>query len=633
MSPFPSLGEISFTKFTSPEATVQKLSHIVPGESTASEVEAALADATTIPGHTPEPLWNDLIAYQPPLGTPRVPPGSQVVVDNELLRAARAGRPDRHLLLWVALNLADPRLDDIVRGVLTDADGHLKPSAINTDRLEATLDRRDASSSNDLPRGRKAATNILSLLERCELIVPEKRGNTIVGVHRPLPTRHAVVGAVTLVAERLSDRLAGSGFGALPGRELDLALSLGVNAWLNLSPSEFRAAYEHPLTEPQDQSDRSEVPEELVELAAQLRRKGQVVLQGPPGAGKTYVAKRYVQWVTADRAEDSRLQAIIDDLPSNERTVAGIAGEVKRRGLVGLWDIVQFHPGYDYTDFVRALVAQPHGDGVTFVPQHRILSLISAVGAELARHDYDLELVLVLDEINRGDIPNIFGELLYALEYRGEAVATPYSVGGDASLTIPENLRVLGTMNTADRSIAVIDYALRRRFVFLDIAATTDPIHAYAFDDESTRQASLYLHQVTTEALADAPSGLQVGPSYFLATADDADSSLSVLAARYVYEVLPLLTEYEMEGEVDPAVLAGLRQRIGLSDGSPQRHHAAQLVEHMSTQPWEADATTDTAPPPSTTELPGTTATPEPHTSPAAPLGTEDASPGDDGAP
>ena len=97
----------------------------------------------------------------------------------------------------------------------------------------------------------------------------------------------------------------------------------------------------------------------------------------------------------------------------------------------------------------------------------------------------------MLDEINRGDIPNIFGELLYALEYRGEAVATPYSVDGDASLTVPTNLRLLGTMNTADRSIAVIDYALRGRsgFVFLEVAATDEPINLFPYDDEHTRQA------------------------------------------------------------------------------------------------------------------------------------------------
>lgn len=577
---FPSLGEISFTKFTSPEATVAKLKTIVPGATTAKDVEDALADSTLIQGSTPEPLWNDLLEYDPPLASHTVPAGSQTAVDNELLRAARADRDDRHLLLWVALNLADPRLDAVVREVLTDNEGRLKASAVNVAALTQALTSRHAAGSG-LPPSRKAATNILSLLERCEIVEPTKRGQTIIGITTMLPTSHAVPGAVALIAERLAAR----GFAPAPGRELDLALSIGANAWLNLSVDEFRHAYISPRTAAQVQSTRKPAPALLRELEAQVRRKGQVVLQGPPGAGKTYVAKQYVHWVTAERPEQSRLQEIVDSLPVNERTVQGIAGEVIRLGLAGLWDIVQFHPGYDYTDFVRALVAEPHGEGVTFTPHHRILSLIAAVGVELSNRGYDLELVLILDEINRGDIPNIFGELLYALEYRGQAVSTPYPVGGSTSLTVPENLRLIGTMNTADRSIAVIDYALRRRFVFLEVASDEAPIRSFAFDDARTREAALYLFKLTADALSEAPSGLQVGPSYFLAAADT-DDSLTVLAARFVYEVLPLLTEYEMEGEVDTGAIADLRQGLGLSEGSLQRDHAAELTKFLSGEPW-----------------------------------------------
>ncbi|MBV6757803.1 AAA family ATPase [Rhodococcus opacus] len=584
MSPLRSLGSISFTKFTSPEAMLAKLSHVVPGITTAAEVEELL-ERDDVEGSTPSPLWNDLIDYDPPLADDRTPAGSQVAKDNELLRAARSARDDQYLLLWAALNLADPRLDAITREVLTDDDGHLKPAEVNADRLESVLAQRNSEQAAGarLPNGRKPTTNILSLLERCRLIEPVKHGGTITGVAQTLPTRLAAPGVIKLVAERLADR----GFEAVPDGEVDLALSVGANCWLGLSRKEFVSALK-PVSN-QQQSTRTPLSNDLLELATQLRRKRQVVLQGPPGAGKTFVARKYVTWATANRSEDSRLQRVIETLPNNERHIPGIAAEVVRLGITALWDIVQFHPGYDYTDFVRALVAQPHGEGVTFVAQHRIFSLLAGIGNELNRLGAKVETVLILDEVNRGDIPNIFGELLYALEYRGEAVATPYSIDGDASLTVPDGLHLIGTMNTADRSIAVIDYALRRRFVFLDVPASDEPIYLYSFDDEETRQAALFLASATRNALANAPSGLKVGPSYFLAEPDGPDTSLDVLASRYVYEVLPLLTEYEMEGEIDGSAIGQLRAELGLIPNGEQRTQAAALAQRLRDHPRLAE--------------------------------------------
>lgn len=95
----------------------------------------------------------------------------------------------------------------------------------------------------------------------------------------------------------------------------------------------------------------------------------------------------------------------------------------------------------DYTDFVRALVAEPVDGGVTFTPRHKVFSLMGSVGQELLALGSSAEPVLILDEINRGDIANIFRELLYALEYRDEAVATPYTVDGHASITVPARPR------------------------------------------------------------------------------------------------------------------------------------------------------------------------------------------------
>lgn len=581
MSPVPSIGKISFTKFTSPEAMVAKLATVVPGTTTAREVEQLLASTAIAQGSTPAPLWNDLIDYDPPVDD-RAQAGSQVVIDNELLRSARDAETYQYLLLWVALNLADPRLDTITQTFLTDSDGRFDTSMINRQILGQSL---TAYAPNDpsFPKDGKPVMNILSLLERCQLIVPEKHGGSIVGVEMLLPTRSAAAPALKLLTERLSHQ----GIVPVHGRAAELALAIGANSWLGLSSDEFLVALS-PSAAKAAPAKRSTLPDDLYELATQVRRRGQVVLQGPPGAGKTYLARKYVRWATAGQVRKSRLQTIIDSLPANERTIDCIAAEVVRLGVSALWDIVQFHPGYDYTDFVRALVAEPVAGGVTFTPRHKLFSLMVGVGNKLEREGYDLELVLILDELNRGNIPNIFGELLYGLEYRGEAVSTPYAVDGDASITVPESLHVIGTMNTADRSIAVIDYALRRRFVFLDVHATDVPILSYDFDSETTREAALYLSRTTAQALSDAPAGLQVGPSYFLAQADEYDTSLSVLAGRFVYEVLPLLSEYEMEGEIEAAALNSLHSELALNAEATQRTQARGLAELLSQQVWAA---------------------------------------------
>ncbi|HMS73906.1 McrB family protein [Gordonia sp. (in: high G+C Gram-positive bacteria)] len=572
---------ISFTKFTSPEAMMEKLATVEPGTTTAAEVEQLLESTAIAQGSTPSPLWNDLIDYDPPVDD-RAKAGSQVVIDNELLRSARDAENYQYLVLWAALNLADTRLDTITQTFLTDDDGRFDEAMINRQALGQALTTY-APNDPSFPKDGKPVMNILSLLERCRLIVPEKHGGSIIGVERLLPTRSAAVPVVKLVAERLSHQ----GIVPVRGRNQALAVAIGANAWLGLSSGEFLDAL-RPRAAVAAPAGRSPLPDDLYELATQVRRRGQVVLQGPPGAGKTYVARRYVQWATSGHVGKSRLQAIIDSLPVNERTVDGIAAEVQRLGIATLWDIVQFHPGYDYTDFVRALVAEPVAGGVTFTPRHKLFSLMVGVGNKLKEEGYDLELVLILDEMNRGNIPNIFGELLYGLEYRGEAVSTPYAVDGDASITVPESLHVIGTMNTADRSIAVIDYALRRRFVFLDVYATDAPIHSYDFDSEITREAALHLSMLTAQALSDAPAGLQVGPSYFLADADEHDSSLEVLAGRYVYEVLPLLSEYEMEGEIDAAALNSLRSQLALAADATQRQQAEGLADLLAQQVWAA---------------------------------------------
>jgi MoxR-like ATPase len=167
---------------------------------------------------------------------------------------------------------------------------------------------------------------------------------------------------------------------------------------------------------------------ELTRWINAIHRKGQAVLYGPPGTGKTYVA----------------------DLLA--RHLAGTDGFV---------DLVQFHPAYTYEDFLQGLrpVLTPSGGLDYRLVPGRFLEFCAKASRRKG------PCVLILDEINRANLARVFGELMYLLEYRNHTV--PLAAGGE--LSIPQNVRIIGTMNTADRSIALVDHALRRRFAFIHL--------------------------------------------------------------------------------------------------------------------------------------------------------------------
>jgi 5-methylcytosine-specific restriction enzyme B len=147
--------------------------------------------------------------------------------------------------------------------------------------------------------------------------------------------------------------------------------------------------------------------------------------------------------------------------------------------------------------------------------------------------------VLIIDEINRANLPSVLGELIYALEYRGESVDSMYNIDGDRSLVLPENLYIIGTMNTADRSVGHIDYAIRRRFAFVDVGADETVIglpKAKALFNEV--RAIFKEHIASDFELKD----IELGHSYYLAKNE------SELPMKLEYEIKPLLREYVKDG-------------------------------------------------------------------------------------
>jgi 5-methylcytosine-specific restriction protein B len=559
MSPIGS-GEVSLTKHYRLDALVNELAQVKPGM-TYNQVRSVL----TAGGHAHAELADDLVTYD-----------DGRVVDDEMLRACRAGRHDARHLVWVALVLADPRLARTVEELLTDANGRLVPAHVNGDYLRPALGRFVSTNPD------KATSNVLRYLETAELIVGRKHNKTIIGIERLLPTSHAVPGVVSYLEERLEERevLVGPAADAV-----DLALALGANHWLNLTPAQFRAAARGTATAPT--RNRRPLPEGLAELDVELRRKRQVILQGPPGSGKTYIAREYIQWAAAGDSDEARLSSVLARIPTHERTTERVVDEAVATGAACIWDIVQFHPSYTYEDFVRGLQAEPVEGGVTFTARNKLLGLAADVAAELARRESVLDVILVIDEINRGDISKIFGELIYALEYRNEPVASPYDIAGTSTVMIPGNLLLLGTMNTADRSIAVVDYALRRRFVFVDVLPRRSVLEgATTFAGANDRAAALRLYDAVSELFEDEEvpelRDLQVGHSYFLLERTPADEATGIhqLARRFAYEVYPLLMEYEAEGRFASGKMAALLATFGI-DGRPRQAELAVQLEQV----------------------------------------------------
>ncbi|MCA5894309.1 AAA family ATPase [Isoptericola sp. NEAU-Y5] len=487
------------------------------------------------------------------------------LVEDLWVKTAKAGQlEEADALAWAARVWSEPRIAAVVEQTLTDSEGHFDPAKFSTDVvLKAFEDQGVAGNA------RKAASSLLNQAVQVPLFEPIRHGSTIVGADNFWPTAHLV----PLVAQFVNERLQGQveTVVARRGDPIELALLWKANRWLGLSVDEFRRAA-RPAP-PVAASARAAIPSDLALIDGELRRRGQVVLQGAPGVGKTFVAMKYVDWASADRKLDSHLTSIIGTLPKNQRAPRDIAQEIVRIGLTAVWDLTQFHPSYGYEDFVRTLAPKPAPGGVTFRAEHRTLSFAAAVAQELALMRSSCDVIIIVDEINRADIARVFGELLYALEYRDEPVRTPYAVDGDASLVLPGSVLVIGTMNTADRSIALIDYALRRRFTFIDLAPEPSVITTASWVGTADKIAALQLFERVTELFQDddlANQSLAVGHSYFLPSGNPTteEDSIRILSRRFAYEVVPLLSEYVAEGLVDGDRFGQLLAEFGV--GSPR---------------------------------------------------------------
>jgi len=260
-----------------------------------------------------------------------------------------------------------------------------------------------------------------------------------------------------------------------------------------------------------------------------LADKRQVIFQGPPGTGKTYVAREFANFLT------------------------GSSDNVT---------IVQFHPSYSYEDFVQGYRPNEDGDGFSL----RDGPLLRA--AKCAAEDPDSTHVLIIDEINRGNLAKVFGELYYLLEYRTSELTLQYS---DELFRLPKNLWIIGTMNTADRSIAIVDGALRRRFYFVPFFPDQPPVDGLLDRWLARNKPELaWIGDVVRKAntkLRDRNAA--VGPSHFMRP--DLDEEWVELIWNHA--VLPYIEEqlFAEPEQVREFSLEALRPK-NITDGTPYVH-------------------------------------------------------------
>lgn len=306
-------------------------------------------------------------------------------------------------------------------------------------------------------------------------------------------------------------------------------------------------------------------------IQAVLERKSQVILYGPPGTGKTYWAE-----ITArELAAHKRFGKAFSELSAEEQEVIF--------GQNGLVQLCSFHPSYGYEDFMEGYRPRTQNGQMVFELQDGIFKRLCLQ----AQQNPELNYYLIIDEINRGDIPRIFGELLTVLEKnkRGKKILLPLS---RQEFSVPPNVYIIGTMNTADRSIALLDTALRRRFGFIELMPDTELLKDAVVDGIPLGSWLHSLNNRICQNIGRDARNLQIGHAYLMEK-DRPIHSLPRLMRVVQEDIIPLLEEYCYEDYKTLELILGSvlvdakQQRIRHELFEPGREDAfiEALLEHI----------------------------------------------------
>ena len=286
---------------------------------------------------------------------------------------------------------------------------------------------------------------------------------------------------------------------------------------------------------------REETLTHLSELSKQayklLLHSGQIILQGAPGCGKTYITTELSVYTC-----DGTIPPTREELKARYKSL-------QNDGRIGF---VTFHQSMDYEDFVEGLKPEPNANDSSAISFKVVPGLFKEICTN-ALNDPANPYVLVIDEINRANISKVLGELITLLEKSKRkgaedefSAVLPYS---REEFSVPKNLYIIGTMNTADRSLGYIDYAIRRRFAFMTLTSKKESIESFYYDKPvSLKEKAIALFDIIYELIKDKISeefdidDLMIGQSYFMYK-DEEDMAFSL-----EYKIKPLLEEYLRDG-------------------------------------------------------------------------------------
>ena len=250
------------------------------------------------------------------------------------------------------------------------------------------------------------------------------------------------------------------------------------------------------------------LPDEKKEIKDLLDRRRYVVLQGAPGTGKTYTALKIAEM--EDGGEKIFRKTFFE----------------------------QFHAETTYSDFVYGLEPKTSSGGSMFQVKEGILYQAVRYAIEHKGEN----VLLIIDEINRANLSNVLGPVFYLFEFQAGPRSTIINLGNLKLSKLPDNLYVIATMNTADRSLAVVDFALRRRFAWYTLRPhKVTPEKGKTFMDKMYNRFSEIFYEYAT----DDELNLQPGQSYFIVDSDNKEKNMK---ERLIYELMPLIKEYLAEG-------------------------------------------------------------------------------------